>query len=746
MSVSRGIIVAVASFAVWSGVLPLVARAEPVISGPLERVSLVELGYGDTTLRGRSVVIDYSFPGPGDYLVGNENFLDFDYLPSPVLSRGSNLQILWNGVPFEDVPISGAPGRTRVSLRIPKGAIDPDSNRLQVQAFLGLSAPGCGAETDDSARHITVFDTSQVRYSYDDRTAYPRPPAIDLARYPAPFFLRSHPQPAPVRFIVPKRPTSAELGALVRVAAQLGQFAGARGIRLEVSREGDALDPAVLAQRQIVFVGRERSLPTLQQLPESAIRRAPGGGYLDERGERVPPTTGVVLEVPSPWNPGRLALAVTGEEDQAVERAATAVASRAGLRALRGSYALVGEAFPVDAPALGAGSAITLADLGRGDDLVSGVGDKTLFFLIEAAGSSTSGSLPFDLVLSHSPLLDEPRSSVRVVLNGVPVGSVTFRGLAPQRAVARVNIPAQQLRPGPNLINLEFSLQLPPFEQGAGCASLPVEQAWAVLHKESRIQPPTGDAPREITLGSYPFPFIARGRLSDTLIVCPDDLGDANALVKLAADLGRQSRADVMELDAVTVSDFDPASDRAAKNVILLGQPSQNRVLAGLQDRLPIQLDGDQRFVFGRDITLAVRDLSNLGVVQLIQSPWVSGRWLLAVTSTSDRGADLAVEAVRQGGLSGNAALASLAEAPRPAPGRTPAPERLAVGGPLPERLEVTTYTLRAAAAAAPAAQAPFPYALVAALVVGVLALLLAFVLVYQAYVADRRGRRAGSP
>ena len=582
-----------------------------------------------------------------------------------------------------------------------------------------------------------------MRYGYDDRVPHPRFATIDLARYPVPFFLLGHPQPAPVRFIIPRQPTSAELGALVRVAAQLGQFAGARGIRLEVSREGEPLDPAVLAQNQIVLVGRERSLPTLQKLPENAIRRAAGGGYLDERGGAVAPTTGVVLEVPSPWNTARLALVVTGEEDQAVERAASAVASRSGLRAIRGGYALVAEAFPVDAPALGTGASITLADLGRGDDLINGVGDQTIFFIVEASGAATTGVLPFDLVLSHSPLLDEARSSVRVVLNGAPVASVVFRGLAPQRAVARVNIPAQQLRSGPNLINMEFSLQLPSFEQGAGCASLPVEQAWVVLHNESRIQPPSGDAPREITLGSYPFPFITSGRLSDALLVCPDDLGDAKALVKLAAELGRQSRADVMELDAVRVADFDPSSARADRHVILYGRPGQNRVLADLQDRLPIQIDGDQRFVFSRDMTLAIRDLTNLGVLQLIESPWAKGRWLLAVSSTSEPGIGLAVESLRQGGLAGNAALASLAEPPRLAPGRTAPPQRIAIGGPLPEKLEVTTYSLRSAAAARPVAQAPFPYALVALLGFGALALLLALALMLNAYAGDRRRRPA---
>ena len=88
------------ALAVCTIALTLRASADTVVYQPLDHVALVELGYQDTTLRGRSVLGDYNVPGPGDFLVNNENFLDLDYFPSPVLSRGSNLQVLWNGVPL----------------------------------------------------------------------------------------------------------------------------------------------------------------------------------------------------------------------------------------------------------------------------------------------------------------------------------------------------------------------------------------------------------------------------------------------------------------------------------------------------------------------------------------------------------------------------------------------------------------------------------------------------------------------
>ncbi|MBI3980279.1 MAG: cellulose biosynthesis cyclic di-GMP-binding regulatory protein BcsB [Chloroflexi bacterium] len=720
-------------------VLPADARP-PGEDDPLDVIPLAGLGYRDTTLRGRVVSTEYYLPGPGDFLLADDNWLDLDFLPSDLLAADSLMNILWNGIPMKSMSIGGAPGRSRVSVQLPKDRTDPDVNRVQIQAFLRMNTEVC--TDDENGLHLTIFNTTQVRHSFADRRPYPRPAVPDLARYPAPFFSPSVPRPPRVLFVIPNEPNSAELTALVRVASQLGQFAGTRALRLYLARERQ-IDPADLAQSHLVLIGRQGSLSMLRDLPDAPVRRADDGGFLDPDGEPVSADTGVIFEMPSPWNSARLALVVTGADDLALERAALTLSGRAGIGGLRGDFALVTEATPIAAAPLGA-VFTRLADLGRADDTVSGVGDHAISFSIDTPGLARDTTLPFDLVISHSPLMDRARSSFRLVVNGVPVTAVGFHDLSPARAVKRVELPPGTLRPGPNTLNFLFTFRLPGIRDGQDCARVPVEQAWAVLHADSGFQPPARGATSadEVSLTNHPYPFVVDGHLNDTLLVVPDALGDEAAFVQLAADLGRLTRADVLAPRAVRLAEFDAQAAAASREVILWGLPADNPLLGQLGGRLPIEVDAQQRLLLSRDMTLAVRDETRLGIVQLIRSPWTPGRSVLAVTGTGPEGLGLAVEALRLGNLAGNAALISRAVLQPSPPGRPAAPQPLISAGPRPEALAISTYRLR------PGVEAPEtafrrPHILMAAIGVGALATILTGGLAHRAFSAGQnRGRR----
>lgn len=709
------------------------AAAQEPASRPLDELRLSELGYQDVTLRGRLVSTDYFVPGPGDFALDDDNWIDLSYQPTDLIGPDSVLSVVWNGVPMQDVALA-EPGATTISVRLPRERVEADVNRLQVQAALQLAIAG-DCDDESPARHLTIFSSSRIRYSYVDREPHPRPVTPDLARYPAPFFLPNNPQPAPVRLVTPGQPTSAELSAALRVAAQLGQFAGSHGLPLELVADTPQA-VADFATAHLVFVGRQTELPSLALLPNpsSQVVRAADDTYQDGSGQPVPNGTGVVFEVASPWNPARAALVVTGADDAAVEQAATAVGGRAGVGALRGDAALVSDAQPAPSVEPATPTPTSLADLGRADDLVTGVGEHAVSFSIDAAGLASRGALPFELVTSHSPLLDPVRSSFRLVVNGVPLSATSFRDVAPTRGLTRIDMPVAALRPGLNTLRVEFALALPrPADASSVCARLPVEQAWAVLHADSALEPPAGPPAEPVTLASYPYSFVRGGRLDETVFIVPDSLGDGTALARLVADLGRSTRGDVIQVHAVRADEFslDPAQ-AAGADVVVWGLPEANPVVGELDGRLPIQLDASgRRFVFSQELTLTVRDASKLGIIQEIPSPWSSGRGVLVVTATSPDELKLAVEALRQGGLSGNAALVSQAE--------SVAVESAPTTGSARPALQVSTFRLRPSTpSASPAGGGRPPYVLLASAAVAAMAVLIAVALGLQALAARR--------
>ncbi len=714
-------------------------------STPFTSIQLSQLGYKDDTLTGPLVSADWSIPGPADYLLGSPrpgdvSYVDIDYIPSELLTRESVMVVLWNGVPVYDVGIGGSGGARRTArVPIPFERIDPEVNRMTVQAQLRLDIDTCEAGSVDSpARHLTILASTTVRYSFA-QPAVPQPAPVrpDLASYPLPFFSPTHPQPAPVLFVIPDAPTTTELTAFGRVATQLGQYAGDRGLKVQLQRASQVKD-ADLSQDHLVYIGRRGSMPQIRAIGNGPLAQD-RNGFLDALGRPVAEDTGVLMVMPSPANAARALLVVSGTSDRAVEKAALALAGRDGIKALRGTYALVTEAIPFTAPA--PASAVTrLSELGFREEQVNGVGDHGISFTAFLPTVARDASVPFDIAVSHSDLLDANRSSMRIVVNDLPLESIAFRDLEPVRAVRRIELPGAALRPGANAVKIEFSLRLPGLAEREACNAVPVEQAWAVLHADSALYPPAGvDRPLgDPSLSTYPYPFHRDGRIDDVLVVLPGDLGaNPQSLAQFVSDVGRGTRAGLLRPTFVSAASFDPARDAADKDVILFGLPSDDPAIGTLGTRAPVQVGADQRLVLGREITVRVADLERLGVVEEIASPWAAGRAVLVVTGTSAEGLDLAVEAVRQRALSGNVVIATEERPRAPVAGATATPRPLAFGGPAPIPLDVTSFQLRPQIVAASQETRP-PWVLLAAAVIALVALVIATVQSYLAFRSDR--------
>lgn len=709
---------------------------------PFTSIQLAALGYSDNTLRGPLVSADYFIPGPADFLLGSPRpgdvtTIDIDFIPSELLARESVMVVFWNGIPIHDRQIGASAGaRQRVRVSVPFERIDPEVNRLSVQAQLRLDIDTCEAGSVDSpARHFTIMSTSTVTYSFaDPRAARPAPVRPDLASYPLPFFSPTHPQPAPVRFIVPDAPTASELTSLARVAAQLGQYAGDRGLKVELQRSSQ-VRPDDLARTHLVLLGKRGALPMLRTLGGAPITQD-ANGFLDRQGRPLNEDTGVLMTMPSPASNARAMLVVSGASDRAVEKAALALSGRDGIAALRGTSAIVTDATPFGAQTELA--AVTrLSDFGRRDDQVNGVGDHAISFTAFLPAVASDASVAFDLAVSHSGLLDQNRSSMRIVVNDLPLESVAFRDLQPVHAVRRVDLPGPALRPGANAVRVEFSLRLPGLAEREACNAVPVEQAWAVLHADSALHPPVGldRSGGEPNLGTYPYPFHRNGRIDEVLVVIPNDLGaNPQALVQFLCEVGRGTRAGLLRPTVVTAQAFDPERDPIDKDVILFGLPDESPVLGALGGRLPVEVGSDQRLVLARELTVRVADLERLGVVEEIVSPWSAGRAVLVVTGTSAEGLDYAVEALRQRALSGNVVISTLQRPRAPVAGAVATAQPLAFGGPAPIALDVSSYRLRPAVLAAEQVIKP-PWILIAA---GVIALLAVLIVAFQSYAAFR--------
>jgi hypothetical protein len=442
-----------------------------------------------------------------------------------------------------------------------------------------------------------------------------------------------------------------------------------------------------------------------------------------------------------------MVLAVTGGTDAAVLKAGRTLSARLGAKLLGGAFAYIKEVVPGRSLQAGDDTITTrLEDIGRADDTVTGVGDHALSFTLPLAGAVTGRlGVPLELVMSHSPLLDPERSSARIVVNSIPITAVRFRDLPATRGVLNVDLPLTALKPGENAVEVQFSLYLPWIgrqdNQTDVCGGrIPYEQAWAVLHGASSFRLPGNlAAPSEVTLANYPYPFVDKQRMDQTAFVTPVRMDRLGGLFQLAADLGRSAQGEWLTPRVIPAAEFKPEGLDA--NLVIWGTPADNPALSRLGAYLPLAVYQDQheRFILSDELRMTLRDDVDVGILQEIPSPWAPDRFILVVSATSDQALPLSVRALNQRGLGGNLALIQ-----PPQPG-TPVPVSPTNPNPSPaarEQLRITTYSLK------PAEQSPYvrraapvPVAGLLAGGAGLLALILALVLAYNAFILQTRGR-----
>lgn len=378
---------------------------------------------------------------------------------------------------------------------------------------------------------------------------------------------------------------------------------------------------------------------------------------------------GVVMVGRSPWSARHAALVVSGATDLAVSRAAAALARADASRSFSGRYAVVhgvgaGGPAPSDAgttDALPAPNARFSAPLvlrwsafGRGEE-IRGAGQSAVSLTFDVGHAVPEDRPSLDLVYSFSPAMDLAKSSMRGVLNDVPLSTLTFEGSESSRQRARIELPPEALRVGLNTFSLRLSLY--PRRPADFCAGGADEQAWAAIHSDTALTLPPPAARGPFTVGQYPHPFLLNGSTADAVMVVPDDLGQAGATVQIAADIGRYVRADAATLRMVTASQLDEQLRRDA-HLLVYAPPGLNPLLREIEDALPLRYN-DGAFVLrdGPESLLSFREGGRQGTLQTLRSPFNSARAILVVSANDPAAIPWAVGALRRGRLDGNVVL-----------------------------------------------------------------------------------------
>jgi hypothetical protein len=548
---------------------------------------LADLGYDtDETLRGVVAVREYRIilPLRSKAVSGSRFNLHFSH--SQALTENSSLAVDWNGRRLASV-LLGADNAAQGVLEVvlPPESTLPGTNVLRVEAFLSISPDYC-EDINNPAVWATVHRSSTF-----DLKLSPAEVSADLGLFPEQFVDSSPFSARPLTLVLPSEPTAAELTAAAAVSARLGQTASSRMPAWRVSSVEEW--PFRTGETDAIVVGRLDRLGAVLSL-------APTGALAElDAGAGTQPDTALIWQtVLTPTN--AIALVVTGATDAAVRQAGYAVANQNVTALWRGAYAVVTDVPPIPAEVTpGRGIPLTFGQLGYADVIARGTYEQVAHYVLRLpADWQRVSQASLRLHFAHSALLQPSRSSLNLLLNDIPIGSVALTEGTADDAWRAFRLPLRILRPGPNRLSVISNIRSTAAADSQAyaredCRYDYAREAWVVIFADSVVEVPGAAGHSPADLAFFPAAFVGDDDLNDLVFVLPDPPthADVLSLISVAASVGRTSAAHSLTPDVEIVPPSSGTVPTDRRHRILIGLPSRNGAIAAINAHLPQPFD-----------------------------------------------------------------------------------------------------------------------------------------------------------
>lgn len=602
--------------------------------------TFADLGYtGDETLRGVYVTRDYSIRWPDSWDVQPGNILNLHYSHSLVLDEHSSMAVDWNGTRLASVLLLPTNADQSVlQINIPEELIVPGYNQLRIVVYMGIDDDYC-VDLDNPAVWTTIHSSSFFEFSYA-----PKQPELDLGLFPAPLVDSSPLVENQITFVLSSQPSISALNVVAAVSAKLGQLAAWRDISVAVEYGPTSNELQRITGDQ-VYIGTLDQLATYAFLELSSIPN-----------ENKNPGVGLIWEQYSPGDEAAVAMVLTGVDESGVQAAGHVLADSSTYSLLSGQLGVVVDAASREAEPCVPGMVITFEELGYVDITARGTHDQTINFVIPLPMAwivDTEGIL--SLHFAHSELLNPKQSSVNILVNDTPVGSIALTAENAADGNAVIRLPARLFRVGDNKLTILANMNLPEdYQDRLRCWDDYDDEAWLVVYADSQINLPPGPGEVSVDLSDYPYNFLGLSDLSDVAFVLPDKPNETIglAVAQISARLGR-----FVDGEAIYPLVVDAASSSAIKDEapyqILIGRPLDNIAIQRLNDILPLPYKSGSNEPENLEGYADI--LPETGSVGYIQATLTSdGQPRLVVTGNNDEGIGWAAEALSDPQLIGD--------------------------------------------------------------------------------------------
>lgn len=539
--------------------------------------------------------------------------------------KASSITLSVNGVPIQSYRLEYKNGSPQILyVKIPVSEIRTGFNSLTISAYARLfDEEGCVDDASD-ANWLRIYDTSHIRSGYEVKD-----PEHRISYYPYPFMSTYNPTGKGLTIAVSDQAVSGEVAAAMNIMADLSSETKAKN-EIEVCLLSDAANKDTT---RTILVSAYDNLPA---------------EYKNLVG-KAPDSTGNATVTFTDDSQGRPLLIITSMEEDSLIEASNMLMDENRVMQESGQTAVIEK-----------GSGQIAVNAGKQSDMMAGN-----YTLEDIMGSGLMFVGPFhqdnyvylpvtgDYVLSeggkvalkfrYSENLDFTRSLVTVSWGEIPIASKRLSKENASGDELNFEMPGDILGTAASSIKISFDLEIADLI----CTPRQSDMPWAYVSKESTLfLPPSNGI--NLSFDVKGSPFRSQGKFNQVMLIIPDKpSGDElNLLGQVVAMYG----SGIKPYGSLLVrkgSEFQ--KDDGDYNIITVGTFLDNSLIAQINDSLSFHYTPDGTGFESNEQLILSRDYAGqIGIMQLIKSPFSLNRGLLAITGCSSESISRVQEYLRQ--------------------------------------------------------------------------------------------------
>lgn len=529
-----------------------------------------------------------------------------------VEGKSSSVTISINNVPIQSYKLEYKNGSPQILyVKIPMSEVRMGFNSVTISAYARLfDEEGC-VDDDSDANWLRIYGTSHIRSGYEAKD-----PEHTISYYPYPFMSTYNPTGEGLSIAVSDQAANGEVGAAMNLMADLSSD----------TKEENNIQVCLLSDLANKNASRTILVSIYDNLPQeykNLVLKAP------DTTENATVTFTNDLK-------GNPLLMITSMSEDSLMEAAYMLMDENRVKQESGNTASVEKGSAQLAVNAGKQSDMmagnyTLEDImGRGLTYVGPFHQENFIYLPVSQDFVLSDGGKVALKYRYSENLDFTRSLMTIYWGEVPVASKRLSKENASGDEFNFEIPGDMVGTAANSIKISFDLEIADLI----CTPRQGDMPWAYVSKESTIfLPPSSDTSLSFDLiGS---PFRNQGKFNNVMMVVSDQLSgdELNLFGQVVAMYGNG----IKPYGSFTVrkaSEFK--KDDGDYNIIMAGTFGGNALLPQINDKLSFKYSPDGAgFESNEQLILSKEYAGQIGVLQLLKSPFSLNRGMLAVTGSS---------------------------------------------------------------------------------------------------------------